>query len=42
MFCFVFVFTVREGYLCEKYMIIHLLSSHVVYVFNLPLCKDPR
>ena len=26
---------------CENYTIIHLLASHVIYVFNLPLYKDP-
>ena len=25
----------------EKYTIIHLLASRVIYVFNLPLYKDP-
>ena len=26
----------------EKYIVTYLLTSHVIYVFNLPLYKDPR
>ena len=29
------------GLLCEKYTITYLLATRVIYVFNLPLYKDP-
>ena len=39
--CIVKVFFGGEAYLCKKYPI-HLLTSHVVYVFNLLFYKDSR